>query len=65
TKEKATPGVSAFGFPAMLTSRGGAGTRPGGLRHPAPFPPVWLRFSAAHKGLLCGLLRMDISVQQV
>jgi len=58
TKEKATPGVSAFGSPAMLASRGGAGTRPGGLRHPAPFPPIWLRFSATHKGLFCERLRL-------
>jgi hypothetical protein len=61
TKEKATPGVSAFGFPAMLAARGGAGTRPGEphktrltaeLRHPAPLFPAQLRFSATHKGLL-------------
>ena len=67
TKEKATPGVSAFGSPAMLAARGGAGTRPGRahktcpaaeLRHPAPFPLGRLRFSATHKGLHTKRLRL-------
>jgi len=66
TKEKATPGLSAFGSPALLAARGGAGTRPGEphktrltaeLKHPAPLFPARLRYSATHKGPLCGRQR--------
>ncbi len=55
TKKKATPTMSACGFPAMLATRGGAATRLGEphktrltaeLRHAAPFFPVRLYFSA-------------------
>jgi hypothetical protein len=72
TKEKATPGVSAFGSPALLAARGGAGNRPGEphktrltaeLRHPAPFFPARLRYAATHKGLPYGRLRMKMTVQ--
>ena len=58
TKKKATPAASAFGSPALLAGRGGAGTRPCGLRHPAPFSPDRLRCSATQKGLLCGRQRL-------
>ena len=66
-KEKATPGVSAFGYPAMLATRGGAGTRPGKphktrltaeLKHPAPLVLGRLRFSATHKGHPCERQRL-------
>ena len=58
TKKKATPAASAFGSPALLAGRGGAGTHPCGLRHPAPFSPDRLCCSATQKGLLCGRQRL-------